>query len=33
MYNWIKGFLIGRRIRVKIGDAISASGEIENGTP
>lgn len=33
MYNWIKEFLIGRSIRVKIGGAISSSGIIDNGTP
>ncbi len=25
MYNWIKEFLIGRSIRVKVGDDISSS--------
>lgn len=33
MYNWIKEFLIGRSIRVKVGGAISLSGIIDNGTP
>ncbi len=34
MYNWIKEFLIGRSIRVKVGDDISSSsGIIDNGTP
>ncbi len=28
MYNWIKAFLIGRSIRVKVGDDISSSAEL-----
>ena len=33
MFNWIKNFLDGRKIKVKVGNMISEEHETENGTP
>ena len=33
MYRWIKDFLVGRSIQVKIGKCYSGKFVIENGTP
>ena len=33
MFNWINDFLKQRVIRVRVGDAISSQGIVENGTP
>uniref|UniRef100_A0A3B3BBF5 Reverse transcriptase domain-containing protein n=1 Tax=Oryzias melastigma TaxID=30732 RepID=A0A3B3BBF5_ORYME len=32
-FNWIKDFLFGRRIQVRIGSALSTQFDVENGTP
>jgi len=33
MYNWIKSFLTDRTIQVKIGDTLSSSRKLDNGSP
>lgn len=33
MFNWIKDFLFGRAIQVRIGSALSERYVVENGTP
>ncbi len=33
LFNWIKDFLFGRKIQVRIGEEISSQYEVENGTP
>lgn len=33
MYHWVKNFLFGRKIEVRVGTALSSSHPVENGTP
>ncbi len=33
LFNWIKDFLFGRKIQVRIGEEISSQFEVGNGTP